>query len=176
MIEKQKKEYFFKKKFFKRKVKKFLRKYININFFFYKKKNLKILQLKNNSKKNKIKYIINIKITQNNIFCTLRHKKKTLIILSSGVIKVKVSKKRLKFSYRFIIDKFIRNLKKFTKNTTSLITISGPITIKKKVLIRIINKLDKSKFFININTKKSFNGCRPKKQKRKKIKGKRIFK
>jgi hypothetical protein len=70
--------------------------------------------------------------------------------------------------------KFIRNLKKIVANRTVLLTISGPVKIKKQVLKQFVKKLKSTGLIIFIKSKKSFNGCRPRKARKKKRKGFRI--
>jgi len=119
-------------------------------------------------------YCITIKITPNNIFCTLKGVEKTLILLTSGILKLKLTKRKLKFVSKIIIKKFIRNLKKIVANRTVLLTISGPVKIKKQVLKQFVKKLKSTGLIIFIKSKKSFNGCRPRKARKKKRKGFRI--
>jgi hypothetical protein len=61
-------------------------------------------------------------------------------------------------------------------NNKILITIIAPKNLKKKIVNQIQKTLINKNIFIEVNEKKTFNGCRPKKQKRKKRKGLRIFK
>lgn len=143
-------------------------------FIHKRKKNLKIV--KNYILKKNFKYLIHIRITPNNIFCTFRNLKKTLAVLTAGIIKLKVSKRKLKFAYKQIIGKFIKAIKKRTAKETSVLYISGPKKVRKKATKHIIKRLKYNKLLVKILEKKSFNGCRPKKAKRKKRKGFRVFK
>jgi ribosomal protein S11 len=131
--------------------------------------------------KKKISYAITIKIKPNNIFCTLSNtlkSNKTEIIYSAGLLGIKTSKRKLKFSSRVVIDKFLKRLNTRTRRKSVLINISGPKRIRNKILLYFIKSLRKArtaKIIANIIPKKIFNGCRSKKQKRKKRKGFRIF-
>lgn len=197
IVPKKKNKYFLKKskeaiilkkfrlKIVKKKSKKFFKKNLkrsNLNF-----KKAKILKFFYN-KYLRFKSQISITITQNNVFCvyqsnlTSNNKKvKTIVLTSAGKYKIKVSKKKLKFSNKIIIEKFINRiiprLKKKDRQFL-LINISGPIRVKKSILkqIRSLIKETKIKYILNTKSLKCFNGCRPKKQKRKKQKSFRILK
>ncbi len=125
-----------------------------------------ILKIENTDKK--INFFINIKIMKNNIFCTLKNKNSTLIMLSSGKLKIKTSKRKLKTASKLIIKRFVYIIKRLVKKKTSILTISGQIKTTKNIIKQIINGLNKSKIILNIKDKKCFNGCRPKKKRRKK--------
>ena len=59
----------------------------------------------NSKLENKIGYKISIRITPNNVFCTLKDllKNKVLIVSSAGKYKLNVSKKTLRFANKIII-------------------------------------------------------------------------
>ena len=121
--------------------------------------------------------ILSIRLTQNNIFCTLKNsRKKTILIGSSGKYKIKTSKNKIKFSSSIVLKSFLKEIKSKISKNKVLINISGPKKLKKKIVYQLCQTIKNKNMFININHKKSFNGCRPKKQKRKKRKGLRIFK
>jgi ribosomal protein S11 len=117
------------------------------------------------------------------VFCALprltaQRSNKTEIIYSAGLLGIKTSKRKLKFSSRVVIDKFLKRLNTRTRRKSVLINISGPKRIRNKILLYFIKSLRKArtaKIIVNIIPKKIFNGCRSKKQKRKKRKGFRIF-
>lgn len=135
---------------------------------------------------------ISIKVTQNNIFCTFidLKKNKTLLVGSSGIYKIKVSKRKLKHFYKNILLLFFMKVSLRINNfRNSLFSIIAPIRIRKKIcqLINstILNKKVKAsdeaykKFFnilVNVIPKKCFNGCRVKKKIKKKRRLYRIFK
>lgn len=121
---------------------------------------------------------INIRITPNNVFCTLKNtqRNKTLKVASSGKYKIKTSKKTLSYSTKNIISTFLEEIKKLSPDKRLLINLIGPTRIRKNVLKQISKYLKKKSIIINVEDKKCFNGCRPKKKKRKKQKGLRIFK
>jgi ribosomal protein S11 len=121
---------------------------------------------------------INIRITPNNIFCTLKNllKNKTLKVCSSGTYKVKTSKKTLRYSTKVVVGSFLEDIKNDLNSNKFIVNVTGPIKIRKGVLKQLSKYLKKSSVVININDKKCFNGCRPPKKRRKKQKGLRIFK
>lgn len=135
---------------------------------------IKILNLKNT----KTNYNLSIKITPNNIFCLLKSTKnqKTILLLSAGILKLKISKKKLKFASKIIIQNFIKKIKKRLRNKKIIITLSGPKKIRKFILKQLIFSFKKTRLLINATNKKIFNGCKVKKKRKKKQKGKRIFK
>lgn len=141
------------------------------SFNTYFKKILHFFNTKNVYKK------IFIRLTQNNIFCTLtNNKNKILLTSSSGKYKIKTSKKKIKFSSAIVLKSFLNEVKKRIINGKILINIISPKNLRKKIVREFYNSVKKNRnFFINIHHKKVFNGCRPRKQKRKKRKGLRIF-
>jgi len=121
---------------------------------------------------------INIRITPNNVFCTLKNilKNKTLYVTSAGKCSTKTSKKVLRYSTKIITQIFFDKIKNHLKSNKFLINIIGPKKIRKSVLEQISNSLRGKNLLINVENKKCFNGCRPSKKRRKKQKGLRIFK
>lgn len=126
--------------------------------------------------KKKIEYQISIKITANNTFCSLKKKNRVLYISSAGKNKIKITKRKLKFNSRLIIENFLEKISKYKKKDYILINLSGPRKLRKKIIKQLYTKLKHNKFFIKVNALKCFNGCRPKKKRRKKRKGLRIVK
>jgi len=131
------------------------------------------------SEKEIMNYQLNIRITTNNVFCTLKNLRtnKILLVRSAGIYKLNVSKKNLKFLSKLIIQKFIDEIKDKFKIKLAIIILTSPIK-NRKIIIKQLKQLyiKGSKFIIKVNELKVFNGCRPKKKKRKKQKGLRIFK
>lgn len=121
---------------------------------------------------------ISIRVTPNNVFCTLKNaaKNKTLYITSSGKSNTKTSKKVLRYSSKIIVQMFFEKIKEHLVSKKFLINIIGPKKIKRALLEQISNTLKGKSLIINVDGKKCFNGCRPAKKKRKKRKGLRIFK
>lgn len=141
------------------------------SFNIYFKKILNFFNTRNRYKK------ILIRLTQNNIFCTLTNNKhKTLLTSSSGKYKIKTSKKKLKFTSKIILKSFLKQIKDKILKSKLLISVVAPKNLKKKIVSQLQENIKTKNFFIDISDKKIFNGCRPKKQKRKKRKGLRIFK
>lgn len=121
---------------------------------------------------------LDIRITPNNVFCTLKNLSNNKIIKvgSSGKYKIKTSKKTLKFSCKVIVGFFLDEIKQDLVAKTLLINLTGPIRLRKVILEQVVKHIRKSSVTINVNNKKCFNGCRPKKKRRKKQKGLRLFK
>lgn len=121
---------------------------------------------------------INIRITPNNVFCTLKNniKNQTMYVTSSGKCNTKTSKKVLRYSSKVIIQMFFDKIKEHLKSNKFLINIVGPRKIRKSILEQVSNNLKGKSLIINVDGKKCFNGCRPPKKRRKKQKGLRIFK
>jgi ribosomal protein S11 len=127
----------------------------------------------------KAPHFMNIKITPNNIFCSFRREKKTMLVLSSGILKVKSTKKKLKFTSELIIKKFLMETKKFINDGNLLIIVlTAPLNVRKEVLELIYDKVEEKELeiIVKIDERTSFNGCRAKKKKRLKIKGVRVTK
>ena len=103
---------------------------------FFNKTLLKLTQIKNLVNC----YKINIRATSNNVFCTLSDikRKKTLLLGYSGKYNIKTSKRSLKFSSKYIIESFLKEINKYVER------------IKKKtlLLIRLLKKLITKIFII----------------------------
>lgn len=122
-------------------------------------------------------FIVNIKITSNNVFCTLKNKNKTLYVLSAGKSIVNnLSKKTLRYKSQVIIKEFFKKNQHFLNNNNFLINIEGAKRIRSLTLRNLSNFFRNRKIIINANLKKCFNGCRPPKKRRKRQKGLRVFK
>lgn len=133
----------------------------------------------NNSKFESIFYKkLNIRVTPNNIFCTLKNISTNEIINvgSAGKYKIKTSKKTLRYSSKIIVEHFLEETKDEMKNRNIIINIIGPIRIRKAILKQLSKYISNCATLVNVDNKKCFNGCRPPKKRRKKQKGLRIFK
>lgn len=121
---------------------------------------------------------ISIKVTPNNVFCTLKNitKEKTIKIGSSGKYNVKTSKKTLRYSTKIIVGSFLEEIKNELQTKKLIVDLIGPIRIRKAILKQLSKYIRKSSTILNVQDKKCFNGCRPPKKRRKKQKGLRIFK
>lgn len=147
----------------------FKRKHHLLNYKYQQLIGLKINSLKKFS----------IRVTSNNIFCTLSNVKQNKITLlgSSGKYSIKTSRKRLRYSLKTIVHSFLEELKKKKLSTKRvLINIIAPLRLRKAILKLLTPFLKKKNVIINAQDKKCFNGCRPPKKKRKKRKGLRLFK
>ena len=122
-------------------------------------------------------FVVNIKIKPNNIFCTLKHKDKTLYLLSAGKSTGKnISKKTLKYKSQILINEFFKKVESFLKFNNFIINIIGTKKIRTLTLKNLTKYITNKKILLNINQKKCFNGCRPPKKRRKRQKELRIFK
>lgn len=171
-IKKFKKKSKYKKNFKKKRIRKSLA--LKRPYFF----NKTFLGLKYRLGSLKISNKINIKMTANNVFCTLSNvlTKKTKIVASSGKYKIKTSKRSLKFSSKTIVEYFFKEIKKYISKKFFLISIIAPTRVRRPLIKTIKKIFKKTPIIIQIKEKKCFNGCRPAKKRRKKRKGFRIFK
>lgn len=122
---------------------------------------------------------LNFRITQNNIFCTLKNivDNKVVEIGSAGKYKVKFSKKTLRHNTKILIGIFLKKVKMYLRKRFVLIDLIGPLRVRKPMLKQIFEQIGiKTCITANVNPKKCFNGCRPKKKRRKKQKSLRLFK
>lgn len=171
-------------KFRKISIKRYKGKKIRKNYLFLKK-SLKYFpcgRLLKYSRftKNKLRAFLrfNITVYPNNIFCNLKDGRSNSIIksMSTGSIKLKTTKKRLNFNIKnflFMFLKEIAKIKKVRYMKYIFIKIVSPARIKPKVLEMLQGGLFKKfikrkNIILELPAKKVFNGCRPKKDLRKK--------
>lgn len=157
----QKRNFRFKRRLFRRKIS------------FYGN-NKKLFELKNSFSR-----LLHIRVNPNNIFFNLKlikPKIKTLAHASSGLFKVKLTKKRLSYNAVYLLDSFLSRfrLKIFRRNL--IIVIVCPKHLKFKLIKCLSKLLKKRKLIVYIKPAKCFNGCRPPKKRRRKQKGLRILK
>lgn len=159
-----------------------------------KLENKKLLKLKNFKRPFKIYKLFGNKnyahiylvIKPNNFFFGYynRLRPKKTLILSANSLKQKITKKRVNKNLLPSITKFLALLEKEERLTSfNFVLISLILTkeIKKQVLSYlekefIIKFLETKKFLIDIKSLKIFNGCTPKKQRKKKRKGRTLLK
>jgi ribosomal protein S11 len=126
-------------------------------------------------------FSINIKCSQNNVFCVLTDffTGKNLCSYSSGTYGIKISRKTVRYNIKTVLTYFFRQIKKQMSNAEILIFIlTIPINSKKNILSFIFSQLDKTDnkvIFFVLKNLKCFNGCRLKKKKRKKHKIRRFL-
>lgn len=118
---------------------------------------------------------LNIRLSQNNVFCTWQNlvTKKSILTRSAGRYNIKISRKKLRFNNKFIIKSFLSEVKKkvgIKKRTKFLIEIVCPIRLRKKLVKLLGKSFNRHLFVLKFKEKKCFNGCRPKKLRRKKRK------
>jgi len=127
-------------------------------------------------------FTLYVKVVRNNIFCTFTNTYTGNIILkiNSGVYKIKISKKTLRFYLIRIINLFLKekSIKKniFKTNKNILLNIKASSRLKIKILKQIINSSLKKSVAVVLPPLKCFNGCKVSKLRRKKRRGFRVFK
>jgi hypothetical protein len=121
---------------------------------------------------------LSINIFSNNIFLNLNKIKQynTLKRVSSGVYRIKITKKRLKHTVCIVLQKFLNTIKSIIYRRNLIITLTSPKFLRKKILKLFKDSFMHRNIYIKINPLKCFNGCRPKKKKRKKRARLKIFK
>jgi ribosomal protein S11 len=145
----------------------FRKKFVFLNTLF---------QAITNKKKIFLATKLNFRITQNNVFCTLVDGK-ILEVGSAGKYKVKVSKKTLRYNTKILVNIFLKKIRSRLKRKHIIINLIGSSRIRKPLLKQIFKQFGiKTSITASINSKKCFNGCRPRKKRRKKQRGLRIFK
>ena len=115
-------------------------------------------------------------MSQNNLFCYIGNivTNKTVLKISSGNVKVNITKKTLKFHSTRIIPYFFSRLRTKTLKKIVSVSFTVPKALKKKIFFLVLSKLKKNtikKQFLKLfffHGKKCFNGCRAPKLKRKK--------
>jgi ribosomal protein S11 len=134
------------------------------------------------AKKNDFYQKMVITISQNNMFCTFSDlkSKKTIHTGSSGIYKLKISKRKLKHYYMDFLTTFFRKIRRsYGTLQNTLINLTAPIRLRRKIVkfikTQVAESGDKEKMrdipynvLINIAAKKCFNGCTPRKKLRKK--------
>lgn len=131
---------------------------------------------------NKIKKFticLTVKVTSNNIFCTLRNviKNNILMTASSGKYNIKVSRKKLRHTFKPVLTSFFQEIKTKILVKDLFVVLIAPIKLRKQILKFIYPKILHNKnLIIKVKEKKCFNGCRVKKKKRKKQKGLKLWK
>ena len=120
---------------------------------------------KNNELYDLISYYINIKITKSNIICNvLSISGKVIIHITSGKLGLKGKEKSKKFSMISIIKEILYNYD-FLKNQPVALRLKG-LKYNNKLILKKFNEKFILKALIYENTL-PYNGCRPKKIKRK---------
>ncbi len=120
---------------------------------------------------------LTINVASNNIFCTLKNMDTNTMFhsVSSGSYKITVTKRSIRKNTKDIIESFFKDLQEKNFNYTHSIAINliAPSSFKKFILeileSQVLSKINMDSFcYIDINSKKKFNGCRTKKLIRKK--------
>lgn len=122
---------------------------------------------------------LNILVKSNNVFCTLINisSNQTLYSTSSELFGVKITKKRLRYNYEGLLEKFLEIVEKIRVIPGGIIfKITAPIRIKQRIydllckhfILRDKDAKKQRRLRFIFPHKKSFNGCRPVKKVRKK--------
>jgi len=128
---------------------------------------------------------LTIKVVPNNIFCTIKDNQsnKVLKSVSSGSYNIKLSKKGLRYYAKVVVTSFLKDLRelKIKFNKSIVIKVIAPIQIRRQIITVLSTSLfgkftTKKNTILEVESKKVFNGCRPRKKIRKKRKGLRLFK
>lgn len=124
---------------------------------------------------------LSIRVVPNNVFCTFQDVETKNIIrsVSGGLYKLNISKKNLRVNSTKILLRFLNEIKDVHLKSLAIVIVA-PKTIKKTLLSLIKSSFDKklkNKFlYLDLLSNKVFNGCRPRKQIRKKRHGLRLYK
>jgi ribosomal protein S11 len=122
---------------------------------------------------------LSFRVTQNNVFCTLVDlvDGKILEVVSAGKCKVKVSKKTLRYNTKILVSIFLKKIRLRLQKKHITVSLIGSLRVRKPILKQVFDQFGiKTSITASINSKKCFNGCRPKKKRRKKQRSLKIFK
>ena len=128
---------------------------------------------------------LTVKVVPNNIFCTIKDNQsnKVLRSVSGGTYSIKLSKKGLRYYAKVVLTSFLKDLRdlKIKFNKSIVIKVIAPIQLRRQIINVLSYSLfgkfaNKKNAFLEVEAKKVFNGCRPRKKIRKKRKGLRLFK
>jgi len=167
----------YKEKFFSSRQEKGLKRLRRLYKYKLSLLNKKYTDIVGNLKNFKLKIILRVR--PNNIFCTLKNldSDKILINKSSGTYNLQISKKKLKYNIKMMLQFFFKDIEIYYKKERNvLIEVTCGIRIRKQIIKFLKQKIKKKNIVLQLNEKKCFNGCRPPKKKRKKRMGLRIFK
>jgi len=157
----QKRKFKFRKKFLLRK----------ISIYSNKKKMLKL--------RKSFSRLLHIRVNPNNIFFNLKRLKlrpKTLTHASSGLFKIKLTKKRLSHNVVFLLDNFLSHIRSKIFRKNIIIVVIAPKNLKFKIVKSLSKLLKNRNLIVYVKPLKCFNGCRPPKKRRRKQKGLRLVK
>ena len=102
---------------------------------------------------------------------------KILINRSSGIYNLQISKKKLKYNIKMMLQFFFKDIEIFYKREKNiLIEVICGVKVRKQIIKFLKQKIRKKNIVLQLNEKRCFNGCKPPKKKRKKRMGLRIFK
>lgn len=114
---------------------------------------------------------VHIRISFNNIFCTLRDivKNQILLNLSCGILKLDTSKKKLNYNIKFVLETFFKKAELSLKTKKNcIVQIISPKKFRKKILGILKQRIKRKNIILRTKKNKCFNGCRSPKKRRKK--------
>lgn len=124
--------------------------------------------------------ILCLTIKQNNIFLSCYTLKKIIQTKSAGNFKIQISKKKLKYNCIIFLRRFFfwfdTQKHHFAPYNSIVLRFAAPKFLRRVVLKKILFAFRAKSVLLNLLPKKSFNGCRAKKMRRKKYKKYRIIK
>jgi ribosomal protein S11 len=122
--------------------------------------------------------LLGIRVTSNNIFCSLTDSinKNILLLSSAGKYKISVSRKKLRHVIKPFFVAFNRDLKTRVVAGAVVVNISAPIKIRRLIFKQLVSILSNKQFIIRVCHNKCYNGCRPAKKRRRKQRRLRISK
>lgn len=109
-----------------------------------------------------------VKISQNNIFCTLQNVRTKKIIKNCSSGKLKTTKRSLNFNLRIVLTNFLKSFKNYRRKIR-FVFIRAPKFFKKKLAQGFFRyHFIRPRIFYFMEPFKCFNGCRALKVRRKK--------
>lgn len=109
-----------------------------------------------------------IKISQNNIFCTIQNIRNRKVIKSCSSGKLRTTKRSLKFNLRIVLTDFLKSFKNYRRKIR-FVFIRAPKYLKRRLAIGFFRyHFVRARMFYFMEPVKCFNGCRAIKLRRKK--------
>jgi hypothetical protein len=103
-------------------------------------------------------------------------KKTTLLKINSGFLKIKITKKRINYVIKPILNYFFDKINLLKIKKSLLFSVIVPARNRRLVLKHTWRSFNTKRKMLFVVSKKCFNGCRPPKKRRKKRQGLRLFK
>ncbi len=125
--------------------------------------------------------ILHLTIKQNNIFLSCYNTENVIQTKSAGNFKIIISKKKLKYNSIFFLKTFFNFIKtkqeqhKYIPYSNIILFFSTPKFLRRHIITKFLIQFQDKSLLLDMLPKKSFNGCRVKKIRRKKYKKYRIL-